>query len=180
MKIYTRTGDRGQTALFGGGRVEKNHARIAACGDVDELNSTIGVAGACEPDVEPELLASIQQDLFAIGALLSSPHPNKVSDTLQKAAVSPDRVRRLEAAIDVATAELAPRSAFVLPGGAPKAAAFHVARTVCRRAERSVVALSLNTDVPPVILAYLNRLSDLLFVFARLANHRANVPDRIW
>jgi cob(I)alamin adenosyltransferase len=181
VKIYTRTGDAGETALFGGGRVPKDDARVRAYGDVDELNSTIGAALACEPrDFEPAILEAIQRDLLAIGGRLASPNPEKVARALEKAVIPPDRVRALEEVIDRADTELPPLSAFVLPGGGPKAAWLHLARTVCRRAERSVVALHREGGVPPVIIAYLNRLSDLLFTLARLANHRGRIPDRTW
>ena len=181
MKIYTKTGDRGETALFGGGRVPKNHPRVAAYGDVDELNSSIGVAMACAPvELEAALLETIQRDLFAIGGRLASPEPEKVAKALIKAVIADERVGVLESAIDRADTEMAPLKAFVLPSGTPKAAAFHLARTVCRRAERSVVALDHADGVAPVILVYLNRLSDLLFTLARLANHRAGVADRTW
>lgn len=181
MKIYTRTGDKGQTSLFGGGRVGKDHLRVTAYGDVDELNAAIGAVLACEPvDLERALLESVQRDLFAIGGQLASPKPEKVSKALAKAALPADRVETLEAAIDQADRELASLQAFVLPGGTMKAALLHLARTVCRRAERWVVALDHEEGVPDPILPYLNRLSDLLFTLARLANHRAQVPDRTW
>ena len=181
MKIYTRTGDGGQTSLFGGGRVPKDHARVAAYGDVDELNTALGAVLACEPvALERELLESIQRDLFAIGARLAAPDAAKVARALAKAEVTEARVAALETAIDGAEAELEPLDAFILPGGTMKAALFHVARTVCRRGERAVVALSQTDDVPPIILTYLNRLSDLLFTLARLANRRAGFPERTW
>ncbi|NIM49453.1 MAG: cob(I)yrinic acid a,c-diamide adenosyltransferase [Gemmatimonadales bacterium] len=181
MSIYTRTGDGGETSLLGGGRVPKDDHRVAAYGSVDELNAALGVAMAVEPTgFERELLEDIQHDLFAIGGLLASPEPEKVSKVLQKAVVSAQRVDELEAAIDRAEAELTPLKAFVLPGGTLKAAHLHAARTVCRRAERCLVALRAHEELPPVILQYVNRLSDLLFVLARLANHRADVPDRRW
>lgn len=181
MKIYTTTGDDGDTSLFGAGRVRKSDPRVAAYGDVDELNSVLGFAMACDPiDREGELLASVQHDLFAIGGQLASPEPEKVSKALQKAHIDSDRVATLEAAIDRADDELEELTAFVLPGGTQKAAAFHVARTVCRRAERSIVTLSATQPVLPIIVVYLNRLSDLLFTLARIANHRAGVPDRTW
>lgn len=180
-KIYTRTGDGGQTTLFGAGRVSKADARVAAYGDVDELNAALGAVLACEPVAfERELLESVQRDLFAIGGRLASPKPEKVSRALEKAQVTPEQITQLEAAIDRADGELRPLSAFVLPGGTMKAALLHVARTVCRRAERSVVGLHANQSVPPAILAYLNRLSDLLFTLARLANHRAGASERTW
>ncbi|HEX2450968.1 MAG TPA: cob(I)yrinic acid a,c-diamide adenosyltransferase [Gemmatimonadales bacterium] len=181
MKIYTRSGDEGDTGLFGGGRVPKHHPRVAAYGDVDELNSAIGLARATAPaDLADQLLESVQRDLFAIGGHLATPDPERVSRTLEKAALSDDRVAEFERAIDAADAELPPLTAFVLPGGTPKAAALHLARTVCRRAERSVVRLAREAEVPPLFLVYLNRLSDLLFTLARLANHRARLGDTTW
>ncbi|MSR06764.1 MAG: cob(I)yrinic acid a,c-diamide adenosyltransferase [Gemmatimonadetes bacterium] len=181
MKIYTKTGDTGDTALFGGGRVPKDDLRVTAYGEVDELNSFIGAAIATSPaDFESALLSDIQRDLFAIGGQLASPDPKKVAKALEKAVIAESRVPALEAAIDRADIELEPLKAFVLPAGTPKATAFHIARTVCRRAERAVVALHKQHAVPPVILVYLNRLSDLLFTLARLANRRAGVPDRTW
>jgi len=181
VRIYTRTGDAGETALFGGGRVPKNDVRVAAYGDVDELNSVLGAAIAAPPaDFQAQLLADIQRDLFAIGGRLASPHPKKVETALLKAVIDQQRVAALEAAIDRAENDLGPLQAFVVPSGTAKAVAFHVARTVCRRAERAVVALHHQHTVPAVILAYLNRLSDLLFTFARLANRKASVPDQTW
>jgi cob(I)alamin adenosyltransferase len=181
MKIYTRTGDAGETGLFGGGRVPKDHPRVAAYGDVDELSSAIGVARATAPaDAFDGLLDSVQRDLFAIGGHLATPDPEKVAKALVKAALADDRVAEFERAIDAADAELPPLRAFVLPAGAPKAAALHLARTVCRRAERSVVHLAHAEPVPELFLVYLNRLSDLLFTLARLANHRDGAGDATW
>lgn len=181
VKIYTRSGDDGQTSLFGGRRVYKNNLRVAAYGDVDELNSALGAAVAAEPkELQAELLTSIQRDLFSIGGRLASPDPEKVSRALKKAVIEDERIAAIEAAIDGAESELPELRQFVLPGGTLKSALLHQARSVCRRAERSVVALSQTETVPPVILAYLNRLSDLLFVLARLANRDANLHDRTW
>ncbi len=181
MKIYTRTGDTGETALFGGGRVSKDHPRTSAYGDVDELNSAIGMARATAPvDLFDPLLDDVQRDLFAIGGRLATPEPAKVAKAIAKAVLPPDRAEAFERVMDDAELELPPLRAFVLPGGTPKAAALHLARTVCRRAERSVVHLAREEEVPPAILVYLNRLSDLLFTLARLANHRAGVGDLTW
>ncbi|HXG28650.1 MAG TPA: cob(I)yrinic acid a,c-diamide adenosyltransferase [Nevskiales bacterium] len=182
MKIYTRTGDGGDTSLMGGGRVRKDHLRVAAYGDVDETNSAIGAALTCEPrELAAELLQSVQRDLFNIGGALATPAPERLRDEQRsKLVVSEERIAALEAAIDAADAELPALKAFVLPGGTAKASALHLARTVCRRAERSVVALSRGEPVPSEILRYLNRLSDLLFTLARLANHRAGVADTTW
>ena len=147
MKIYTRTGDTGETALFGGGRVSKDHPRVAAYGDIDELNAVIGVARATEPgDLADPLLQSIQRDLFSIGGRLASPNPERVAKTLDKATLPPGQVAAFENAIDEADSELPALKAFVLPGGTPKAAALHHARTVCRRAERSVIALAREVE----------------------------------
>jgi cob(I)alamin adenosyltransferase len=181
MKIYTKTGDGGETALFGGGRVSKHHVRVMAYGDVDELNSALGLAMAVPPvDFEREILEQVQHDLFAIGGQLATREPEKVERALAKARIDERRIALLEQAIDRADAELPPLAAFILPGGTPKACALHVARTVCRRAERSVVALRELEPVPPIVLVYLNRLSDLVFTIARLANQRAGTPDRTW
>jgi cob(I)alamin adenosyltransferase len=180
MKIYTRTGDEGETGLFGGGRVAKDHPRVAAYGDVDELSSAIGVARATPPaDFDP-LLESVQRDLFAIGGQLATPDPDKVAKALEKADLSTNRVAEFERIMDQADHELPPLQAFVLPAGTPKAAALHLARTVCRRAERSVVHLAHEAPVPGGFVVYLNRLSDLLFTHARLANHRAGAGDVTW
>jgi cob(I)alamin adenosyltransferase len=180
-KIYTRTGDQGDTGLFGGGRVPKDHPRVAAYGDVDELNSAIGVARATTPvTFHDDLLQSIQKDLFAIGGHLATPDPEKVKKALAKAELSEDRITVFEQAIDSAEDELPPLTAFVLPAGSPKAAALHLARTICRRAERSVVHLSHAAPVPDLFVVYLNRLSDLLFTLARLANHREGGRDVTW
>ena len=181
VKIYTRTGDLGETGLFGGGRVAKDHARVVAYGDVDELNSFIGLARATLPlDLFAGDLEAIQRDLFSIGGYLATPDPAKVRKALEKADLDASRVTSLETAIDAADRELPPLKAFVLPGGCPKAAALHVARVVCRRAERSTVSLARASDVPPLFLVYLNRLSDLLFTLARLANHRDGTGDVTW
>lgn len=181
MKIYTRTGDRGETGLFGGGRVPKNDPRVDAYGDVDELNSAIGMARSVEsmPRID-ELLVPIQRDLFSLGALLATPDIEKMAQHLEKARIDDDRIAQLEHAIDDGEAELAPLRAFILPGGSPKAAALHVARTVCRRAERKVVALSHEVRIPEVVLTYLNRLSDLLFVLARVAGARSGAAEVTW
>ena len=181
MPIYTRTGDQGSTGLFGGGRVLKDHPRVSAYGDVDELNAAIGIARATAPtDFADGLLETIQRDLFALGGHLATPDPETVAKALERATLSESRIGEFERAIDAADAELPPLRAFVLPGGTSKAAALHLARTVCRRAERSVVRLARESQVPPLFTVYLNRLSDLLFTLARLANHRASVGDVTW
>jgi cob(I)alamin adenosyltransferase len=181
MKIYTRTGDEGDTALFGGGRVPKHHPRVVAYGDVDELNSVLGLVRATPPaELFDPLFESIQRDLFSIGGQLATPDPASVSKALAKASLSEGRVDEFERLIDQAETELAPLRAFVLPAGTPKAATLHLARTVCRRAERSVVHLAHESQVPRLFIVYLNRLSDLLFTLARVANHRAGLSDATW
>ncbi len=180
-RIYTRTGDTGETGLFGGGRVRKDHPRVVAYGAIDELNSMLGVVRATAPrDLADELLEQIQRDLFAIGGHLATPDADRVRAALAKAELPPERITEFEHAIDAADEELKPLAAFILPGGTPKAAAFHLARTICRRAERQVVALASTDPVPEQFLVYLNRLSDLLFTLARLANHRADTGDVTW
>lgn len=181
MRIYTKTGDGGTTGLFGGGRVGKDHPRVEAYGDIDELNAALGLARAIEamPRID-EALVPIQRDLFAIGALLATPDREKMRQHLEKARVDEERVAELERAIDEADRELEPLRAFVLPGGTSKAAALHVARTVCRRAERRVVRLQADEELPAVVVVYLNRLSDLLFTLARLANRRADKGEVTW
>ena len=179
MKIYTKTGDAGETSLLGGARVPKDHVRVAAYGDVDETNAAIGAARALAKTSLERLLSWIQEDLFAIGAQLADP-TRKVAAKRAKAAVSPAQVRRLERAIDAREGRLAPLRSFVLPGGTPTAALLHQARTVCRRAERTVVTLARQEEVDPTTIAYLNRLSDLLFVLARFENHRAGLDEQKW
>jgi cob(I)alamin adenosyltransferase len=181
MRIYTRTGDAGDTGLFGGGRVGKDHPRVEAYGAVDELNAVLGWARSVElmPRID-ELLVPIQRDLFSIGALLATPIPDKVTERLKKARLDDARITELEHAIDAGEAELEPLTSFILPGGTPKSSALHVARTVCRRAERRVVTMADDIEVPPIVLQYLNRLSDLLFVLARVANRRAGAAEVTW
>lgn len=175
MKIYTRTGDHGETSLFGGTRVAKNDARIEAYGTVDELSSFLGVAQAAEPPHEVSAqIETTQRDLFEIGAHLASP------GTSRFAGVDPQRITELEQSIDAMERELAPLTNFILPGGTLAAAHLHVARTVCRRAERLVVALHDEAPATQSTIAFLNRLSDWLFVAARFANARAGHPDVPW
>ena len=179
MRIYTGTGDRGETALADGARVPKDAARIAAFGDVDELNAGLGAALAAglDPDVR-DVVAEIQRDLFALGAHLADPRA-KVTPRSPKAALGAESVRRLEAWIDAFDGALPALRRFLLPGGGPGGAALHVARAVCRRAERSMVALG-GDAVPADLLRYVNRLSDLLFVLARTVNHRRGVQESEW
>jgi cob(I)alamin adenosyltransferase len=183
VKIYTRTGDSGETGLFDGTRVPKSDPRVATYGDVDELNAWLGLARASLADAElVEMLERIQRDLFAIGARLADP-AHRIAERVTKAAVSADDIARLERWIDALEAQLPPLRRFILAGGSPGGATLHVARTVCRRAERAMVALehSGGRDAfEPELLTYVNRLSDLLFVLARAANHRAGIADSEW
>ena len=179
MKIYTKTGDEGDTGLFGGGRVPKDHPRVTAYGEVDSLNAAMGFATALEPrNWEGPLLEGIQRDLFTVGAILATPDPKKPK--VPPAPISGERIAALEHAIDRLEAALPPLDRFILPGGGPKGAAFHVARTTCRRAERSVVSLAREHDVPKEVLIYLNRLSDLLFVMARSTNRATGNAELQW
>jgi cob(I)alamin adenosyltransferase len=176
VKIYTKTGDAGQTGLFGGGRVPKDDPRVRAYGEVDELNATLGFAAALEPPgFEADFLQSIQRDLFTIGAELATPNAAKV-----KQRISAERVSAIEAIIDRHESTLPPLKNFILPGGTPKAAALHVARATCRRAERAVVTLARDGQINSAIIHYLNRLSDLLFVLARAVNQQAGRADVVW
>jgi cob(I)alamin adenosyltransferase len=178
VKIYTRTGDAGETSYFDGTRVRKDDPRLDTYGDVDELNAWLGFVRAA--GVDPALdavLDRVQRDLFALGAQLADP-AEKLAPRVTKAIVADDDVARLEALIDQLESELTPLRRFILAGGTPAGAALHVARTVCRRAERRMVALDPAVDA--VLLRYVNRLSDLLFVLARVANQRGGVPDAEW
>lgn len=188
MKIYTKTGDQGKSSLLSGERVSKNHRRIEAYGDVDELNSVIGAVMAALPagtDACREQMAQVQSDLFQVGAWLATT-PGSAAEA-QLVRLTDEYSQRLETYIDAIQADLPELKTFILPGGHPSAAWAHVARTVCRRAERRIIDLA-ETDqgseperrtLAP-ILAYINRLSDYLFVLARLCNHAAGVPDVIW
>jgi cob(I)alamin adenosyltransferase len=179
VKIYTRAGDTGDTALFDGTRVRKSDPRVDAYGHVDELNATIGLARAsCDSAPLAARLEHLQRDLFALGARLADP-ATRIAGRVTKAALGPDDVARLEAWIDEADAELPQLRRFILPGGSQAGATLHVARTICRRAERHIVQLGEDA-LEPVVLAYINRLSDLLFVLARLVNVRAGVADVEW
>jgi cob(I)alamin adenosyltransferase len=181
VKIYTKTGDAGETGLFGGGRVGKDHPRVAAYGAVDELNAALGLAASLEPRAfERELLETVQRDLFTIGAELASPDPAKLAKSLPGPRLGDAAVEALEDAIDRTEAALPPLKQFILPGGTSKAAALQLARAVCRRAERAAVTLSRDAAVSPAILKYLNRLSDLLFVLGRAANAVAGLSDVPW
>jgi cob(I)alamin adenosyltransferase len=181
MKIYTKTGDAGDTGLFGGGRVPKDDPRVEAYGDVDELNAAIGMARAIEPLPRiDEVLVPMQRDLFSIGALLATPDLDKMHKHLAKANIDDRRIRELEQAIDDCDRELEPLKAFIIPGGSRKGAMLHVARTVCRRAERRVVHLRREVEIPELVVIYLNRLSDLLFTLARLANVLTGAGEVTW
>ncbi len=181
MKIYTRTGDAGETALFGGGRVKKAHPRVHAYGTVDELNSVLGLALArMAPGPSRDRLGQVQHDLFALGAVLATPPPAGSRRRPATPDLPVERVEEMERWIDEADEVLEPLRQFILPGGTEAAAALHVARTVCRRAEREVVELGHDEPLESDIVTYLNRLSDLLFSLARLENRRAGVPDVIW
>jgi cob(I)alamin adenosyltransferase len=180
MKIYTKTGDDGGTALFAGPRVSKDHPRIEAYGAVDELNAVMGLVRS-EPSLPGDidaLLAEIQHTLFAVGAELATPEPAKHGTSL----VTAEQIEILERAIDEHESRLEPLRQFILPGGTPAAATLHVARTVCRRAERRIVTLGQVSDatISPLVIAWINRLGDLLFVLARSANSAAGVPDVAW
>jgi cob(I)alamin adenosyltransferase len=183
VKIYTRTGDAGDTGLFGGARVLKSDARVGSCGDVDELNAWLGLArteaaaGASDSQLI-QMLERIQRDLFALGARLADP-AKKIAERVTKAAVTDEDISRLEGWIDLLEAELPPLRRFILAGGSRTGAALHVARTICRRAERSIVGLGVDAT-EPVVLRYMNRLSDLLFVMARAANRRAGAAETEW
>ena len=178
MKIYTRTGDTGDTSLFDNSRVSKADPRVDAYGEVDELNAWLGFvrAGGLQPDLDADLI-HIQRDLFAVGAQLADPS-ERLADRVTKAFVSDADVARLEALIDRLEQDVPPLTRFILAGGVQPGAALHVARTVCRRAERRIVALTPAPD--PLLVRYMNRLSDLLFVLARVVNHRARQPETEW
>lgn len=179
MKIYTKVGDDGTTGLFGAARVRKDDLRVAGYGDVDELNAFLGVARAEGPDAELEgILARVQSELFTLGAQLATPDPARAPKDVPT--VTDAHVAALERDIDRFEAELEPLRAFILPAGTRLAASLHVARTVCRRAERAVVTLAGREPVPPLAITYLNRLSDHLFTLARVANRRARLVEAKW
>ena len=176
MKLYTKTGDDGTTQLMGGMRVPKNNLRVTAYGEVDELNAAIGLAlSGCDDDELTTTLRRIQSDLFTLGAKLAT-----LREKSDEPRIDQSHVHRLEQWIDAATDETPPLRNFILPGGTSTAAALHLARTINRRAERVVVDLGEQEPVDQCLIVYLNRLSDLLFVLARRANHRAGVPDIVW
>ncbi len=182
VKIYTKTGDHGETGLFDGSRVAKNDSRVEAYGDVDELNALLGVVlGFIRNDKEiRDCLLTIQRELLVIGAHLADPTARVEAKRGEKASLTEDQVTRLEQWIDQFEAALPPLRQFILPGGSKGGAALHHARTVCRRAERQIVALSQQEPISTLIITYINRLSDLLFVAARLENLRRERPEIPW
>jgi cob(I)alamin adenosyltransferase len=179
VKIYTKGGDAGETSLIGGTRVSKADPRVDAYGEVDELSACLGAARAALDDVDLEqTLVVIQQELFAVGARLADPSA-RIAGRVVKAAVTPEAIHRMEQTIDRLEQELPPLRRFILPGGGTPGALLHLARTVCRRAERRVIALGPDA-VDAIIIVYLNRLSDLLFTMARAANRRSGIIEIEW
>jgi len=180
MKIYTKGGDQGQTGLFGGQRVPKDHLRLHTYGTFDELNAAVGLVlsepGLPEDSKVREMLSRVQRELFQLGAELATPPGKTVSMKL----ISPSDIERLEHEIDGMDSKLEPLKTFILPGGSRPAASLHLARTVCRRAERELVVLNRSEPVRTEVLGYVNRLSDYLFVAARFVNHELQVPDSPW
>ncbi len=181
MKIYTKTGDQGDTGLIDGSRVQKDDPRVSAYGDIDELQGMLGVikSGLSQGSPMGALLMAIQKDLFSLSARLADPK-DKIGERKDKVVTGEARIEALEHEIDVREAELPPLKAFILAGGGPTGAQLHLARTICRRAERSVVGLARLVALDPVIVTYINRLSDLLFVMARHENHKSQLPEDIW
>jgi cob(I)alamin adenosyltransferase len=183
VKIYTRKGDSGRTKLFGGVEVDKHDARVAAYGTLDELNASLGLVVALERDPDPVLapLERVQEDLFVIGSRLAAARPERELERGTIPALEPDRIVALEEWIDRLDEELPPLTAFVLPGGSSAGAQLHVARTICRRAEREITALvEVDPDLAEAVVPYVNRLSDLLFTLARAVNQRAGKPETSW
>jgi len=183
VKTYVGSGDRGRTSLLSGERVEKSHGRVEALGEVDELNSVLGALIAALPQEQGELrgeLEGIQVVLFHIGAWVAASPGSPILEMLQE--IGPDHTRALEAAIDRIEATLPPLRSFILPGGHPTAAWAHIARAVCRRAERQVLRLAAAEPVERLgsVIAYLNRLSDYLFVLARFCNRLHGISDKVW
>jgi cob(I)alamin adenosyltransferase len=179
MKIYTKTGDTGETSLFDNSRVSKADPRVDAYGEVDEVNACLGAAIAAKVgDDIAAVLTTVQKDLFAVGARLADPS-SRIAERVTKATVTVEQIELLENTIDRLESELPPLRRFILPGGSSAGALLHLARTVCRRAERRVVALGADS-VEPGVVVYLNRLSDLLFVMARAVNRRAGLPETEW
>jgi cob(I)alamin adenosyltransferase len=179
MKIYTRTGDQGQTGLFDGTRVSKADPRVDAYGEVDEVNAWLGLARAEGVDAEINgMLEQLQRDLFAVGSMLADPR-HKVAARVEKALLGAPDIARLEGWIDTLESGLAPLRRFILAGGSRAGGSLHLARTVCRRAERRIISLGSDA-VDPVVIVFINRLSDLLVVMARSVNARASVPETEW
>jgi cob(I)alamin adenosyltransferase len=178
VTLYTRTGDGGETSLFDGTRARKDDPRVDAYGEVDELNAWLGLvrASPLDPALDADLVA-IQRELFALAAQLADP-ADRLAARVTKAVIGDEHVIRLEQLIDRLDAETQPLRRFILAGGTPAAAALHVARTVCRRAERRIVSLAPPVD--PVLVRYVNRLSDVLFALARVVNHRAGIREIEW
>lgn len=179
LKIYTKTGDTGETGLYGGARVPKDSLCVEAYGTVDELNACLGLSCTqLTADDVVECLRRIQSELFDVGADLAT--PSAVTTSKQIPRIRPEQTTQLEQWIDRYEAELPPLTCFILPSGSPAGAILHFSRTVCRRAERRVVALHKTDQINPEIVRYLNRLSDLLFVLARVVNHRSHMPETTW
>jgi cob(I)alamin adenosyltransferase len=179
MKIYTKTGDTGETSLFDKTRVSKADVRVDAYGEVDELNACLGAARAAGVDADvAALIELLQRDLFALGARLADPS-TRIAPRVEKVAIDAATVQRLEQTIDRLEETLPALRRFILPGGSAAGALLHLARTVCRRAERRVIALGRDA-VDPMLIVYLNRLSDLLFVMARAVNHRSGIAEAEW
>ncbi len=178
MKIYTKGGDQGETGLFGGERVPKDHLRIRAYGTLDELNAALGLAGLVNPLPDPfhARIRRLQGELFQLGAELATPR----GKPLQVQLIESGDVKTLEAEIDGMDSKLPPLKHFILPGGSAVAAHLHVARTICRRAERELVMLNRGEPLRPVVLEYVNRLSDYLFIASRFANHSEKIDDIVW
>jgi cob(I)alamin adenosyltransferase len=178
MKIYTRTGDGGETSLLDGGRLSKSALRVDTNGEVDELNSALGVAIAnATHDEVRSTLSAVQSDLFSVGAILADPQRQLSKD---KVVLEDSTVERLEELIDRFDGHLEPLRTFILPGGSTGGALLHHARSVCRRAERKIVELAVSEPVPSIVMAYMNRLSDLLFVLARLENEHQGIEEEKW
>lgn len=178
MKIYTRRGDRGETSLFGSGRVAKSDPRVAAYGDIDEANAWLGVVRAHLDDADlTERVERVQRELFVVGAILATPDPDR--RTGERFVLTTASIEALENEIDAWQGELPELDAFVLPGGSRAGAFAHAARTTCRRAERAIVALDA-ADVPGTVVPFVNRLADWLFVLARIADRRAGIDETIW
>jgi cob(I)alamin adenosyltransferase len=179
VKIYTKTGDSGDTSLFDGTRVSKTDPRVVAYGDVDELQACLGMARAARlPADLDEMCVTLQRDLFALGARLADPS-HKIAKRVEKIVIDEASVARLEGWIDLLDTEIPPLRHFILSDGCPAGATLHLARTICRRAERSMLLLGKDA-IEPVVIVYINRLSDLLFTIARAANHRAGATETQW